>query len=125
MTLLSTFFGLLLLAQGSANGTVSGRITDDQGQPAVDVPVQLVRRSSDPQSKTFQAAASTNADDRGEYRLYGVTPGSYFLLVGNSPGPLGRPGRPNSLAAAVYALSFYPGVTDVSQAARIEVKSGS
>src|SRR5439155_17701011 len=43
MTLLSTFCGLLLLVQASATGTVSGRITDEQGQPAVDVPVQLVR----------------------------------------------------------------------------------
>ena len=37
MTLLSTFCGLLLLVQASATGTVSGRITDEQGQPAVDV----------------------------------------------------------------------------------------
>jgi len=125
MMLLSTFCGLLLLVQASATGTVSGRITDDQGQPAVDVPVQLVRVAFNPQGKTFQAAGSTNVDDRGDYRLYGVSPGSYYLLVGNSPGPLGRPGRPNGLSTAVYALSFYPGVVDVSQAAPIEVKSGS
>src|SRR5438094_3802424 len=34
-------------------------------------------------------------------------------------------GGPSGLSTAIYALSFYPGVTDVSQAARIEVKSGS
>jgi len=125
MTMLSTVCGLLLLIQASTTGTVRGRITDDQGQPAVDVPVQLVRVLFNPQGKTFQAVGSTNVDDRGEYRLYGVSPGSYYLLVGNSPGPLGRPGRPNGLSPAVYALSFYPGVTDVSQAAQIELKSGS
>jgi hypothetical protein len=125
MMLLSTFCGVLLLVQAPAAGTVSGRITDDQGQPAIDVPVQLVRGSSNSQGQTFQTAGSTNADDRGEYRLYGVSPGSYYLLVGNSPGPVGRPGRPNGLSAAVYALSFYPGVTDVRQAATIEVRSGS
>ena len=106
-------------------GTVSGRISDELGQPAVDVPVQLVRVAFSPQGKTFQAVGSTNVNDRGEYRLYGISPGSYYLLAGNSPGPLGRPGRPSGLSTAVYALSFYPGVTDVSQAARIEVKSGS
>src|SRR5437867_7282244 len=69
MTLLSTFCGLLLLVQASATGTVSGRITDEQGQPAVDVPVQLVRVAFNPQGKMFQAAGSTNVDDRGDYRL--------------------------------------------------------
>src|SRR5437899_12944268 len=100
--LLSTFCGLLLLVQASATGTVRGRITDDQGQPAVDVPVQLVRVVFNPQGKTFQAVGSTNVDDRGEYRLYGVSPGNYYLLVGHSPGPLGRPERPNGLSPAAY-----------------------
>src|SRR5262249_30167565 len=103
-------------------GAVSGRILDELGQPAVDVPVQLVRVAFSPQGKTFQAVGSTNVNDRGEYRLYGIAPGSYYLLAGNPPGPLGRPGRPSGLSTAIYALSFYPGVTDVSQAARIEVK---
>src|SRR5438094_6370665 len=74
-------------------GTVSGRISDELGQPAVDVPVQLVRVAFSPQGKTFQAVGSTNVNDRGEYRLYGISPGSYYLLAGNSPAPLGRPGR--------------------------------
>ena len=50
-------------------GTVSGRISDELGQPAVDVPVQLVRVAFSPQGKTFQAVGSTNVNDRGEYRL--------------------------------------------------------
>src|SRR5882762_6807059 len=54
MMLLSTFCGLLLLVQASATGTVSGRITDDQGQPAVDVPVQLVRVAFNPRPKRFR-----------------------------------------------------------------------
>lgn len=123
--MLSTFCGLFLLVQASATGAVSGRIIDAQGQPATDVPVQLVRTQLDLQGRTFRAAGSTNADDRGDYRLYGVSPGTYYLLVGNSPGPVGRPGRPGSASAGVYALSFYPGVADFNQAAPIEVKSGS
>src|SRR5262249_39397928 len=43
-------------------GTVSGRILDELGQPAVDVPVQLVRVAFGPQGKTFQAVGSTNVN---------------------------------------------------------------
>jgi len=60
-----------------------------------------------------------NVNDRGEYRLYGISPGSYYLLAGISPGPLGRQGA-SGLSTAIYALSFYPGVTDVSPGGGIE-----
>src|SRR5206468_273168 len=70
---------------------------------------------------------SAAANDRGEYRLYGIPPGNYYLNVGNGPGLLRRPGQAgfgNPGSIATYAVSFYPGVADLSQAALIEVKSG-
>jgi hypothetical protein len=113
-------------------GVVSGRISDDTGQPAVDVPVQLLRLAYNPQGKALQPAGAAIANDRGEYRLYGITPGSYYLNVGNGPGPTRRPLQPGGFApgppgpvGAIYAMSFYPGVSAVEQASLIEVKSGA
>jgi hypothetical protein len=109
-------------------GTVSGRMVDEDGQPAVDAPVQLLRVAYTPQGRTFQAAGTTAADDRGEYRLYGMKPGSYYLSAGNAPGPLrsaGQRGFGNRVSPTIYAFNFYPGVADVAQASLIEVKSGS
>ena len=111
----------------SPTGAVSGRILDESGQAAVDAPVQLLRVVYNPQGKTYQALGSAAANDRGEHRLYGIPPGNYYLNVGNGPGLLRRPGQAgfgNPGSIATYAVSFYPGVADLSQAALIEVKSG-
>ena len=71
-------------------GNVSGRLRDMSGEPAVGVPIQLLKASYSPQGqKIFQSAGSTRTNDRGEYRLYWVTPGRYFLAAGSTAGPSG------------------------------------
>jgi hypothetical protein len=109
-------------------GVVTGRISDESGQPAVDIPVQLLRVVYTPFGREFQSVGTGNANDRGEYRLYGITPGQYYLHVGTGPGPIRRPGQPgpfNQTPPTIYAVSFYPGVDDMNQASLVEVKSGA
>jgi hypothetical protein len=108
-------------------GTVSGRIVDENGQPALGIPVQILRAAYNVTGRVYQAVGTAAADDRGQYRLFGVPPGKYYLNIGNPPGPqrlvaptgglIGQPG------GTVYAFSYFPGVADVSQAVMIEVKS--
>jgi hypothetical protein len=114
-------------------GNVSGRLRDMSGEPAVGVPVQLLKASYSPQGqKIFQSAGSTRTNDRGEYRLYWVTPGRYFLAAGSTPGPSGggpfavggpavSPNDPNDN----YLFSYFPGVTDIAAANSIDVTSGN
>jgi hypothetical protein len=113
-------------------GNVSGRLLDTSGQPAVGVPVQLLKSSYSPTGqKSFQSAGSTRTNDRGEYRLYWVTPGRYFLSAGSSPGPSGSPfsigGTPVSPndPSENYVFTFYPGVTDIATATSLDVTSGN
>jgi hypothetical protein len=112
-------------------GTVSGRILDENGQPALGIPVQLLRQTYNATGRTYQAVGAAAADDRGQYRLFGVPPGRYYLNIGNPPGPI-RMVAPagggvigGQLAGGTaYAFSYFPGVADASQAVMIEVKSG-
>jgi len=110
-------------------GTVSGRILDENGQPALGIPVQVLRAAYNVTGRVYQAVGTAAADDRGQYRLFGVPPGRYYLSVGNPPGPprtisptgggpIGPPGT-----GTVYAFSYFPGVADAGQAVMIEVKS--
>jgi hypothetical protein len=69
-------------------GTVSGRIIDENGQPALGIPVQLLRAVYSNQGRGYQAVGTTAADDRGQYRMFGVPPGKYYLSIGNPPGPI-------------------------------------
>ncbi|HET9219418.1 MAG TPA: carboxypeptidase-like regulatory domain-containing protein [Terriglobia bacterium] len=112
-------------------GTVSGRILDENGQPALGIPVQLLRQTYNVTGRTYQAVGTTAADDRGQYRLFGVPPGRYYLNIGNPPGPI-RMVAPAGVGViggqlaggTAYAFSYFPGVADASQAVMIEVKSG-
>jgi hypothetical protein len=134
---------LLTLTQGQVmkdivmkltlTGNVSGRLRDMSGEPAVGVPIQLLKASYSLQGqKTFQSAGSTRTNDRGEYRLYWVTPGRYFLAAGSTAGPSGAgpftaggppvsPNDPNEN----YVFSYFPGVTDIGAANSVDVTSGN
>lgn len=64
-------------------GNVTGRINDENARPAVGVQVQLMRASYNANGqRTFQSAGQTRTNDRGEYRLFWVTPGRYYLNAG-------------------------------------------
>src|SRR5262245_27979966 len=111
-------------------GNVTGHISDDLAKPAVGAQVQLLRTSYNPNGqKQFQAAGTAKTNDRGEYRLYWVTPGKYYLSAGSASGPTralefgGTGDSPNGLQES-YALAYYPGAADLKDAAAIEVQAG-
>src|SRR5262249_60264061 len=80
-----------------------------------------------PEAIPGSGTAKTN--DRGEYRLYWLTPGKYYLSAGSASGPTralefgGTGDSPNGLQES-YALTYYPGAADLKDAAAIEVQAG-
>jgi hypothetical protein len=75
-----------------------------------------------------EGTARTN--DRGEYRLYWVTPGRYYLAAGTPAGP-NRPVNPNNITASPneipersFVLTYYPGVSDARGAGLIDINPG-
>jgi hypothetical protein len=111
-------------------GNVTGRISDDLGRPAVGAQVQLLRTSYSPNGqRQFQAAGTAKTNDRGEYRLYWVTPGKYYLSAGAASVPTrplefgGTGDSPNGVQES-YALTYYPGAADLKDAASLEVQAG-
>jgi hypothetical protein len=105
-------------------GTITGHIRDDAGEPLTGLQVQILQPVYfSPGKRRFQSVGSTRTDDRGEYRLYWVTPGRYYLSVGSGgrePSPVSRIEFP----AKSYPQTYYPGTTDVSQASVIDVQPG-
>jgi hypothetical protein len=118
---------------------VGGRITDNSGRPVAGVPVQLFRFAYDATGQRKVAlAASTQTDDRGDYRFYHQSPGRYYLSAGNQPGQTSSNNVPTGLlgpgigAAASsnripenYTLSYYPGADDASSATPIDLPPGA
>jgi hypothetical protein len=102
---------------------IRGRVRDVSGQFASNIPVEAltIRYSSGlPSLPTLVAAARRSTDDRGEYRLFGIPPGDYY--IGATP-------RPLSATAAVTggdrsAKTFHPAAVDVSRARKITIHGG-
>jgi protocatechuate 3,4-dioxygenase beta subunit len=103
-------------------GTISGRVLDEAGQPATGASVQLLRSASSPQGKNYQPVGTGTADDRGDYRIYGVPPGRYYLVAGTT-GLLGLRGNPN--LGSRFSVVYYPNAENLDRASTVEVKSGS
>jgi len=110
-------------------GAVNGHIRDTSGQPLAAVPVQLVKFIYDQSGqRRTQRIATTRSNDRGEFRLFYLSPGRYFLSAGNAPGlqgpDLGGGYSPPNRPSQNYALTYYPGVNDENAARAIEVQPG-
>jgi hypothetical protein len=108
-----------------STGVVIGRVFDENGQPATGAPVQLIRPGYAPAGRNLQVVGTGTVDDRGDYRIFGVPPGRYYLVAGTFPGP-SRPARGGAGAEAVrFGVTYFPNATELEQASTIEVKSGT
>jgi hypothetical protein len=110
-------------------GTVTGVVRDPSGEAVTGLEVQLLRQVyTATGQRTFVTAGTDRTNDRGEYRVFWVTPGRYRLVVhptGYARGVAiaGRAG-PNEIVENRFPPTYYPGVIDFSQASLIEVRPG-
>jgi Carboxypeptidase regulatory-like domain len=111
-------------------GTVTGVVRDPSGEAIAGLQVQLLRQVYGASGqRSFVTAGSGRTDDRGEYRLFWVTPGRYYLVVhppafARAVAILGTPESPNEIAENRFPPTYYPGTIDVSQASAIDVQPG-
>ena len=77
-------------------GVVTGKIVDEFGDPVTDVSVMRdalsVRPGIAPADAERAAAAQTN--DIGEYRIYGLSPGQYYISATLRNFIVGQPATP-------------------------------
>lgn len=106
-------------------GVITGRVTDADGAPVIGERVQL-----NPVGKQHRWYGFYNVnpfmyetDDRGVYRLYGISPGKYTVSLGES----GEDGgvRFGFGGRGYYARTFHPDVTEESKATVIEISEGT
>jgi protocatechuate 3,4-dioxygenase beta subunit len=128
---------------------IFGRITDESGEPAISTEVLALvsdagtkpnlNREWDPGpvgmegSQAFEVALT---NDLGEYRLYSLPPGKYFVATSDLQvhiAGFGANGQPRGLNMATglmtfhsegHPLLYYPGVFNPSEAEAVVVKAG-
>jgi len=98
-------------------GVITGRILDEDGDPIRQIQVQTMVYRYTAAGRQLVQRGSATSNDLGEYRIYDVPPGRYYLKAGLM-GMMGGSGR------ASYGTSYYPGTPDAAAAAAIEVGGG-
>ena len=109
------------LPRGSA---ITGRITDEFGDPITDVQVQALRyQFVNGERQLVDAGRMAQTDDLGAYRIFGLMPGDYIVRASMRPnlppGPRNAETEPTG-----YPGTYFPGVSDVSQAQTVTATIG-
>ena len=109
------------LPRGSA---ITGRVTDEFGDPITDVQVEALRyQFVNGERQLVNAGRSAQTDDLGAYRIFGLMPGDYVVRASMRRSVPGGP-RGADVEPMGYPGTYYPGVTDVSQAQTVTTALG-
>jgi protocatechuate 3,4-dioxygenase beta subunit len=107
----------MALPRGSV---LSGRISDEFGEPVANASVTAFRYGYAGGARRMMPGGQNSrdtTDDQGQFRLFGLSPGDYYVSATLRTGgpevtdPMGE--------MSGYAATYYPGTTNVAEAARI------
>jgi hypothetical protein len=107
----------IALPRGSVLG---GRITDEFGEPVANASVSAWRYAYAGGARRLTPAGANSrdtTDDLGQYRLFGLPPGDYYVSATLRSGgpevtdPMGE--------MSGYAATYFPGTPNVAEAARV------
>lgn len=114
---------------------IAGRIVDEFGEPLADATVSALRSTwSNGKRRLQQTGRTAQTNDLGQYRLFGLAPGEYYVsatlrggemmmveMAASFTTPSGPSGSsPNS----GYAPTYFPGTTNGGDAQRIALAAG-
>lgn len=101
-------------------GVLAGRVADEQGDAAPGVRVEALEPRYLNGRPVPVPAGFATTNDRGEFRIAGLAPGSYQLRASSSDAWESDDHK----TTFVHAVTYYPGVTATDAPARIEVGLG-
>lgn len=101
-------------------GIITGRVLDANGQPVIGERVSVQVLDEKNRKRTVVLShQSGETDDRGIYRLYGLSAGRYIVSIGRRPMPSSIKAGPGGNAPVTY----YPGVVDESKATPVSIQT--
>ena len=102
-------------------GVITGRVTDEYGEPVAGLTVQAMRYRYANGKRQLGPVGFSSTDDRGMYRLYGLSASEYYV----SAQPSGGFSFAQSDSRAGFASTYYPGTPSVTEAQRLRVTAGA
>jgi protocatechuate 3,4-dioxygenase beta subunit len=107
-------------------GTISGKVLDENGDPVPGAAADGLQYSYSREGAQLAHRAMSTTNDRGEYRLFDLEPGRWYLRVTKSMVQPNAKGRVHSVLAEMdFRVTFYPGAVREAEAGSIEVAAGA
>ena len=107
-------------------GAISGRVLDPSGQPLADARVSAMRRISPlatmGSSQLVPAGQSAQTNDLGEFRVFGLPSGTYFVQAVRPD--IGPPGSTVAMRTTLLAPTYFPSTPAQAGAQPVEVTAG-
>jgi protocatechuate 3,4-dioxygenase beta subunit len=113
-------------------GVITGRLGDEDGEPLARAVVSVMRYQYVRGERQLMSAGADQTDDRGQYRVFGLPPGEYYISArGGGLDEMMRrvlePGAPppgEPVESLGYAPTYYPGAISASDATRVKLNLG-
>jgi protocatechuate 3,4-dioxygenase beta subunit len=117
----------------------TGRVNDEDGDPMALMQVVALRRPTDEETDDQDDSRSTGqellpagiaqSDDRGQYRIFGLKAGEYYIRAVDDYEPMnhviiGSEWEVRRALGSQYAPVYYPGVTQIGQAKLLLISPG-
>jgi len=102
-------------------GTIYGRISEENGDPIEGLPIALLEQSLENGRKLWQQRFGGQTDEDGNFRIAELPPGTYFLSVGPGRNPVTLPANSSQSVVQDVPLIYYPFGSDLSAAAPISI----
>jgi hypothetical protein len=108
-----------LVIRLTPQAVISGRVLDEDGDPVPQVSVQLFQYSYSHGKRQHQPSDFAMTNDLGEYRIFDLAPGRYFLSA------TAQIEMDQSARGQSYAATYYPGTADATGAAPLDLRPGT
>jgi hypothetical protein len=110
-------------------GVITGKLLDEFGDPIAGAQVSALRHRFINGSRRLMPSGSGQSDDLGNYRIYGLSPGEYYVSAGQrSQAMMGMNMSPagGNMSSNVegYAPTYFPGTPNAAESQRVMVRVG-
>lgn len=101
---------------------ITGRVLDDDGDPVRGAQVEAMAYTYQAGKKQLNILEQNSANDKGEFRLFGLHPEAIYIRASSFSRGRFSPGM---LATGSFTPTYFPNTTDAAHASPIELAAGA
>jgi len=111
------------------DSVIAGRVLDADGDPVRYAQVEAEQYGYVAGKRQLRIMHSVQTDDRGEYRMFNLPPGRYYVRAEASPRSSRRQMQGNEqvrgiLPPTAFTAAYHPGVADAARATELQAQPG-